>query len=105
MADITDPEAVRFSNEKARTAADILAQAYYQVKQVQDEWFATGMSSLIPNTADLIVDGSATDGRHPVTGADVTNIITRCGELVTDYEDASSAKLNTILNVAVNPQR
>ena len=106
MADITNPEAVRFCNEKVRVAADRLAQAYYFAKHVQQEWFANSMSSLIPNSGDDdVIDGSATDGRHPITGADATNIITRCGEIVTDMEANSSAKLNTILNVSVNPTR
>ena len=102
MADITEAAAVRFSNEKVRVAADKLAKAYYFAKQVQNEWFANSMSASITNTADAIIDGSATDGRHVITGADATNIITRCGELVTDMEASSNAKLNTILGVAVN---
>ncbi len=103
MPDITDPAAVRFANEKVRVAADKLAQAYYFAKLVNNEWHATGMSSLITNTADTIIDGSANDGRHSLTGAEATNIITRCQDLLTDYETANNAKLNTILNVAVNP--
>mgnify|MGYP000621713160 CR=1 FL=1 len=103
MADITNAEAVRFCNEKVRVAADRLAQAYYFSKQVQNEWFANSMGSLIPNDASPVIDGSATDGRHPITGADATNLITRCGELITDYEAAGNAKINTILGVAVNP--
>lgn len=102
MADITNPEAVRFCNEKVRVAADKLASAYTFAKQVQAEWFANSMASLIPNDASPIIDGSATDGRHPITGADATNIITRCGDLITDYEANTNAKLNTVLGVAVN---
>lgn len=106
MADITNAEAVRFCNERVRIAADKLAQAYYYAKLVQNEWFANNMSSLIPNNADdTVIDGSATDGRHVITGADVTNVITRCQGLVSDYEASSNAKLNTILNVAVNPRK
>jgi len=104
MADITNAEAVTFCNERVRVAADKLAQAYYLAKEVQDEWFANSMASLIPNeSGDTVIDGSATDGRHVITGADVTNVITRLGELTTDYEASSNAKLNTILGVAVNP--
>jgi len=103
MADITNPEAVKFSNEKIRVAADKLAQAYYFAKVVQQEWFANNMGSLITNNAlDIIIDGSETDGRHVISGADATNVITRIGELITDLEEFSNAKLNTVLAVSVN---
>ena len=101
--DITNAEAVKFCNERVRCAADKLAQCYYYAKLVQQEWNANNMAALIPNDAgDTVIDGSATDGRHVISGADATNIITRCGELVTDYEASTNAKLNTILGVAVN---
>lgn len=102
MPDITDPAAVRFSNEKVRVAADKFAQAYYFAIEAINEWNATGMSSKITNTADPIIDGSAIDGRNPITGSDATNVITRLMENITDYEAASNAKLNTVIKVAVH---
>lgn len=102
MPDITDPQAVTFCNEKIRRAADKLAQAYNFANQVVDEWTAHGGTDLVPNTSDPVVDGSATDGRPPIVGSDVSNIVNRLSELAADYEAASSAKLNTILAVAVN---
>lgn len=105
MADITDSEAIKFCNEEVRPAADKLAQAYKFVKTVVDKWNANSMSTKIPdNAADDIIDGSATDGRHPLTGEDVNLLVTRCQELITDYEATSNAKLNTIIKVAVNPR-
>ena len=106
MADITDPTAVRFCNERVRTAADRLAQAYNYAKIVSAEWTANDMGTTIPNNSgDTVIDGAATDGRHVITGEDVNSLINRLDELITDYEATSSAKLNTILSVAVNPQR
>ena len=106
MANITDAEAIRFCNEWARPAADRLAQRYYTAKALVNEWNARSMSAKIPNRADAGVDGSgsAGDGRPGVTAAQITAIITRAQELITDYEATSNAKLNTILAVAVNPQ-
>lgn len=101
MADITNVEAVRFCNEKVRPIANRLAMAYYLAKAVQNEWFANSMLDLIPNEAgDIVIDGSATDGRHVISGAHVVNVITRSMELVADMEANSNAKLNTILSVA-----
>lgn len=103
MADITDPTAVAFSNEKIRVAADKLAQAYNFSNKVIDSWNALGGTALIPNTIDTIIDGAADDGRPVIQGIDVNNIINRLIELRDDYDAISSAKLNTILSVSVNP--
>src|SRR5688572_14166812 len=100
---ITNPEAVAFSNTRIRPAADRLAQLYYWAKLVVQEWNATGMATLIPNqTTETMVDGAATDGRHVITGAKATSIITRLQEFITDYEQTSNAKLNTVLAVSVH---
>lgn len=102
MPDITNPQAIAFCNEQARPAADRLAKAYFDALRVVDVWNSFGGSALIPNTTDLVADGSTTDGRPPVTGAKINSVITRLLELTTDYEAAGNAKLNTILQVAVN---
>lgn len=104
MPDIIDPEAVRFCNEWIRPDADQFARAYYAAQALVNEWNARNLSVKIPNTVDAVVDGSSTDGRPPLTGMRVTNIITRAIELVTDYEAGGNAKLNTILAAAVNPR-
>jgi hypothetical protein len=105
MSDITDPQAVAFCNERIRPAADLLAQAYNYASQVLAEWTAHGGAVLVPNTSDPVVDGSATDGRPPVTGADVNLLVVRLSELKADFEASGAAKLNTILKVAVNTSR
>lgn len=102
MAAITDPQAVKFANEKVRVTADLMAQLYYTCKALVNDWNATGLSAKITNTADLIVDGAATDGRNPLTGAQATNIITRAMEVIADYEAGANGKLNTVLAVKVN---
>lgn len=101
MADNINAEAVRFSNERVRVAADKLAQAYLLAKAVAAEWTANNLGELFP-LADIVVDGSAVDGRHPITGNDATLLMARLNELVADYEANNNAKLNTVLNVAVN---
>ena len=102
---ITDVAAVKFCNEQIRPAADTLAQAYYVLKVVLDEWYARNMGASVVNTADVVEDGSAADGRQQITGADATGIIVRISEIVTDFEAGSKAKLNTILKVSPNPKR
>ncbi len=106
MAEIKSSEAVRFCNERVRVAADRLAQAYFFAKVVTAEWTANNLGSTIAyDNADLVWDGSGIDGRHPISGIDVNNVVNRLSELVADLEANGSAKLNTILAVAVNPER
>ena len=104
MTNITDPAAVAFCNEEVRLYADAEAQAYWSAKKLLNDWDALQMSTKIPNDTSLIMDGSATDGRNAVTGANVTSVIARAMDKMTDYEAASNAKLNTITAVAVNTQ-
>jgi hypothetical protein len=113
MADVTSPLAIQFCNNDIRTAADAEAQLYYKAKDILSRWSANGqnITALIPNDSTIIDDGSQAtatpkpDGRPPITGAMVNNIIARLNEFVTDMEAAGNAKLNTIIGVSVNPQR
>lgn len=102
MPAITDPAAVAFANQKIRPMADAMAQNYATCKAIVNAWNALTMSAKITNTADIISDGSATDGRNQITGAQATAIVTRAQEVIADYEATSNAKLNTVLQVAVN---
>lgn len=104
MAAITNPTAVAFANQKIRVAADAMLVNYHTCKAIVDAWNAGSISSVLTNTADNVVDGSATDGRNPITGAQATAIITRALEVVADMEASGGAKLNTIALVAVNGQ-
>lgn len=104
MPDITNPEAVKFCNEWVRPKADQFAQNYYAAKRIVNEWNAKSLSSIIPNNTSTIIDGAAQDGRHVISGADATAIITRAQEVIADYEATSNAKLNTVQKVAVHAE-
>jgi hypothetical protein len=93
VADITNTQAVQFTQSMARPTSNAIALAYWMSKKLLAEWYGNDLVSVIPNTADAVVDGNA----KPITGAKVTNIVTRAGELVADLEANSNAKLNTIL--------
>lgn len=101
---------VVFCDTKIRPAADKLAQAYNLAKTVVAEWNARGGTTAIPNTSAIVPDsasstplsGTGNDGRPVITGAQVSLLITRLTEKITDYEATTNAKLNTILQVAVN---
>lgn len=101
---INNPEAIRFSNEKVRVAANRLAQAYNFSRAALDEWYARNMGAQFPVGGGIVEDGATSDGRPVIDGNDVTLLVSRLSELTTDYEADSNAKLNTILKIAPNPQ-
>ena len=98
----TNPQVIAFCNAHARPMADSMASNYWTAKKIVTEWNSLNLAALILNDGTLIADGSATDGRSPISGTMVTNIIVRATEIVTDYEAAGNAKLNTVAQVAVN---
>jgi hypothetical protein len=103
MADITNPQVVAFCNDLLRPYADASTRNYYAAKHILTVWFATNLGADVPNlVGDIVVDGAAADGREPISGFDVWNLVNRAQELVTDYEAGSNAKLNTIIKVQVN---
>jgi len=122
MPNITSPIAVKFTNERCRPSADLMAQAYYLAVAANDRWvtlgsgqpaldqmqadirnaadriiaaysstywteknwFMAGVSALFPNDSSPVFDNgnfTAQDPtRPPLTGAGVTNVVTRCIE-------------------------
>lgn len=115
---ITNPVAIKFSNEKLRVAADMLAQADNFAAATLAEWTALGGAALIPNTADVLRDsasptddlGTGGDGRPVVTGAKLTNIINRLTALRATATNSGLAMgvagvRDTVLQVAVNTTR
>jgi len=102
MANITNPLAVAFANNQVRPTADLMSQLYYTAKSIVNYWNANSMSSIIPNTTDVIVDGAATDGRQILTGIAATAIITEAMAVITHYEASTNAVLNQIKQVEVN---
>lgn len=68
MADITNPLAVKFANEKVRVTADVIDQLYETLKRYQTEYAAVNGDTIYPATSDNIADGSDVDGRKRCTG-------------------------------------
>ncbi len=69
MADITNPQVVKWSNERARTISDSLALLYAKIVAYQNDYSAQGIATAMNSAAavDIVLDGSANDGRAPVT--------------------------------------
>lgn len=97
-------EITKFSDEKIRVVADLLAQLDNFGTAIINEWYAR--PEVQPaNTSDTIDDGSGAigDGRPQLTGAKIHNIINRLTENKTAM-DLPGVR-DTILQMAVNTQR
>ncbi len=101
----TNPQAVAIANTKIRPAADKFGALYNYLKALQAEAQAEGWAALFPADGEVIVDGSATDGRAPITNADVSAFITLAGAYITFMEQSANANRNLALKIAVNPER
>lgn len=107
----TNAEAIRFSNELARTSANAQAQLYYRSKEIVTQWGARSMGDLIPD--DLVemgdsafgTDGTDGDGRPVITNAMVRASVAEAQAFVDAMEANSSARLNAVLSVANIPTR
>lgn len=99
---ITDPQAVKFSNEKDRPLADKLCQLYFYSVAVLAEYDANDLAKLFIDK-EIVDDGADKDGRHPITGLDVKAVVDLARQYVMDFETGVNAKLNSALKVAVNP--
>jgi len=101
----TNPQAILIANTKIRPLADLLAKLYNRIKSAQIEFTAEDWGTLFPNDSEIIVDGSATDGRTPITNAEVrTFMLTDAVAVLTPLEASSNAGRNRVFKIAVNPE-
>lgn len=90
----TTPQAVTFTNTRARPLADLMISTYLSCKAFVQQWTAQGVASVIPNDATLIADGSATDGRTPITDGDVNILLAQAQSVIALFEGATGAPVN-----------
>lgn len=96
MPDITNPQAVRFANEKARVFAEALLTAIRTAKAFDDDYAAQSGDALFPNTANLMADGSEGDGRPRLQAQTVRALRTVAQDLLA-YAAAGSPTRETRL--------
>lgn len=111
----TNPQAIAVANGKLRPAADRMGQLYNLAKALQAEYQAEDWGTLFPDDTEIIVDGSATDGRAPITNREVRafmlNVISpfltdmEATQAVGSIPSAANGKRNLVLKIAVNPER
>ena len=91
MAIITDPQVVKFSNERLRVLSRTVATLFSTIGETEAEWFGF-VSALIAGNdgADTLDDGRASQGVSVLTKDDITNVVTRVIALK-DVLDAANA--------------
>jgi len=99
---ITNSEAIRFSNERARVFADILLQSIETADAIAAEWNSNSMTSIVPNTTEVLVDGSEIDGRHPATGAKLYAMVAAATDLSAWGATGSPTRKDRLRTFAVN---
>lgn len=87
MADINNPEALKYVREIIRPLCERYRAEYYRDKSALTTWFG-GVNTLIPNTADPIQDGRENEGVSRLTGADVNSVVTQFAAFVTAMEQS-----------------
>lgn len=103
MANITNTQAVRFCNEKARVLADLVEKTRRTAQQFALDVVSEFEANVGGNAGgDLVVDGSATDGRQPVTKDSIAALKYVAEQLVTCLTTDDRAVL--VANVSVNGQ-
>lgn len=101
----SNPQAIKVANEKIRPLADALAGLYNALKSAQIEYVAEGWSALFPNDAEVIVDGSATDGRTQITNAEVRAfMLTDAVSVLNGLEANTNAGRDRVFKIAPNPK-
>lgn len=100
----TNPQAIQVANEKIRPLADLFGQFYNRCKMAQAEHQAEDWLALFPNDADVVEDGSLTDGRTRITNADVRAFMTNVGAIISQMEASTNAVRNNVLKIAVHPE-
>lgn len=98
---VTNPLAIKFSNEDVRPHAENAVRLYYAAKSILDFWNTNGGSTVFPAGAGRVEDGAAADGRTPITSDDVLAFITSLNTFVTNMEASNKALLGTYIKPSV----
>jgi len=96
---ITNPEAIRFTNEQVRTSAEDITAMVLRGAILMDEWAQTTGDPANPTIGDffmndttgLVDDGRELEGVSRLTGGEVTTAMGFIGMLLTMINDPANA--------------
>ncbi len=103
MAAIDNAEAIRFCNEQIRPICETLRNLEPVLQDIQGQWFGGGLSSHFGTGGDTVEDGREGQGVSRLTAADITNVLTQVGTIVTQF--AGGGVMDVIRKPCVRPMR
>lgn len=74
MADITNPQTIRWVGEVVRPLAETLRAVNVACEQTMAEWYA-GINATVPNDTSDLADGREDEGVSRLTGADINSFL------------------------------
>jgi len=81
---ITDPQAVKFSNEQLRPLCESTSALVVQLQSMETAWYA-GINNLFPNDTTVLDDGRQAEGVSVLTGADVNSAMSVLIAMIGQY--------------------
>lgn len=90
MAQITNPQAVRFVNEVVRPLAEAVRAIKVQIDAAMVAWFA-GHNATFAASADTVEDGRAAEGVSRLTAGDVTALLVILSDVQAELNEAGRA--------------
>lgn len=88
MADITDPQAIKFANEVVRPLCEQVRAIKARIDDAMIAWFG-GLNSVIGSSADdNLIDGREIEGISQLTGDDITGVMSVLSGLQSDLDQA-----------------
>jgi len=88
MSTITDPRALKFTNQQIRPLSEAVRGLIAQINAAQTDWFS-GLNALFPNDTTLVDDGRSSEGINELTGADVNSVV----NILIAIQNASNAQI------------
>ena len=93
MADIIDPQAIRFVNEEIRPLAEGLRAYKARVDAALLTWNGGINTTIGTEAGDIVQDGREDQGVSRLSGADVTNFVAKLEALQTQLDQAGVAQV------------
>lgn len=92
MADITDPQAIKFSNEQLRPMCERIESIKAEIDVMMVEWFG-GLNNTIGDSADdNLIDNREAEGVRQLTGEDITGVMSILSSIQTTLDSAGVAE-------------
>lgn len=101
MADITNPQAITFCNERLRPLAETLRNLHAVATDTKGVWDGGIGTTIGSSPTDDILDGRQDEGVSRLTAEDCANFMTQVGTLLTQF--AGAGVMDVIRKPCVRP--